>query len=218
MKYDLNRNAIQSAEKQNKSTGKRHEASYIVSHSNPRPRTWPERNQAQHIPIRLIIYCVSKRLCRDDKLTAPFPKDITLGMQFGKCSCVNVACCKFLIESKFCKIQFKKNLICPQPVFTKHSKVSWDFFQMELLIQPGSSLKKPLKTLLLKVPMLWTAAVMSREILWEDLLAVYPALPSATSCFSGHPERQGTSWGASVCLLTPVSQTGLREGLRGIFC
>lgn len=214
MKHDLNRNAIQSAETQNKSTDKQYKASYIVSHSNPRPRTWPEKNQVQHIPIRPIIYCASKRLCRDDKLTAPFPKDITLGMQFAKHSWGNVACCKFLLESKFCKIQFKKNLICPWPVFTTHSEVSWDFFQMELLIQPGSSLKKPLKSLLLKVPMLWTAAVMSREILWEDPLAVYPALPSAASCFSRHPERQGPSWGASACLLTPLSQTGLGEGLR----
>lgn len=186
MKHDLNRNAIQSAETQNKSTGKQYKASYIVSHSNAGPRTWPEKNQAQHIPIRPIIYCVSKRLSRDDKLTAPFPKDITQGMQFGKHSCVHVACCKFLLESKFCKIQLKKNLICPQPVFTKHSKASWDFFQMELLIQPGSSLKKPLKSLLLRVPMLWTAVLTSREILWQDPWAVYPP-----SCFGGHPEGRG---------------------------
>lgn len=36
MKYDLNRNATQSAETQNKSTGKQYKASYMVSHSNPR--------------------------------------------------------------------------------------------------------------------------------------------------------------------------------------
>lgn len=103
MKHDLNRNAIQSAETQNKSTGKQYKASYIVSHSNPRPRTWPEKNQLQHIPIRPLIYCVSKSLYRDDKLTVHFPKGITPGMQFGKHSRVNVACCKFLLESKFCK-------------------------------------------------------------------------------------------------------------------
>lgn len=53
----------------------------------PSPRTWPEKNQVQHIPKRPIIYCGSKSLCRDDKLTAPFPKDIPLGMYFGKHSC-----------------------------------------------------------------------------------------------------------------------------------
>lgn len=99
-------------------------------------------------------------------------------MQLGKHTCATVAWRKFMLESKFHNIQFKKNLICPQPVFTKHSKASWDFFQMELLMQPGSSLKKPLKSLLLKVPTLWTAAVRSREILGEAPLAVYPALPS----------------------------------------
>lgn len=78
---------------------------------------------------------------------------------------------------------------------------------MELLMQPGSSLKKPLKSLLLKVPMLWAAAITSREILWEDPLAFSPALCSATSPSSSHPERQGTSWGFSGCLLTSLRQT-----------
>lgn len=87
MRNDLNRNAIQSAETQNKSTGKQDKAAYLVSPSNPRPRTWPEKNQAQHIPQRPVIYCGSKRLCRDDKLTAPFPKGIPAGMHFGKHSC-----------------------------------------------------------------------------------------------------------------------------------
>lgn len=205
MKHDLNRNAIQFAETQNKSTGKDY-MPYVVSHGNPRPRTWPEKNREQHIPKRPIIYCVSKRLCRDDKLTAPFRKGITLGMPFGKHSCVNVACCKFLLESKFCKIQFKKNLICPQPVFTKRSTVSWDFFQMELLIQPGSSLKKPLKSLLLEVPMLWTAAATAEKFAGKTHpLAVYPSLPLAASCASGvtnpRPWRQGARCGASLCLL-----------------
>lgn len=59
----------------------------MVSPSNPNPRTWPEKNQAQHIPKRPIIYWGTKRLCRDDKWTAPFPKDIPLGMDFGKHSC-----------------------------------------------------------------------------------------------------------------------------------
>lgn len=60
-------------------------------------------------------------------------------------------------------------------------------------MQPGSSLKKPLKSLLLKVPMLRAAAVTSREILWEGPLAFSPALCSATPHSSGQPERQGTS-------------------------
>lgn len=209
MSNDLNRNAIQSAETQNKSTGKQDKAAYLVSPSNPRARTWPEKNQVQHIPKRPIIYCGSKRLCRDDKLTVPFPKDIPQGCTLGTVP-AHVACCKFLLESNFCQIQFKKNLICPLPVFTKHSKVSWDFFQMELQIQPGSSLKRPLKSLLLKVPMLWSAAVTSREILWEAPLAVSPALPSSTSCFRGRPEKPG------ACL-SPNSSRSPRTQ-RGIFC
>lgn len=44
MRNDLNRNAIQSAETQNKSTGKQDKAAYLVSPSNPSPRTWPEKN------------------------------------------------------------------------------------------------------------------------------------------------------------------------------
>lgn len=78
---------------------------------------------------------------------------------------------------------------------------------MELLKQPGSPLKKPLQSLLLKVPMLWTAAVMNREILWEDPFASYPALFS-------HLLSVGTATGTrhkpgfSVCLLTSVRQRG----------
>lgn len=66
------------------------------------------------------------------------------------------------------------------------------------------------ESLLLKVPMLWSAAVTSREILWEAPLAVSPALPSSTSCFRGHPEGLGGSWGTPVCLQTPPGHPGLR--------
>lgn len=124
----------------------------------------------------------------------PFQKTFQQGCTLGNTP-AHVACCKLLLESNFCQIHFKKNLICPLPVFTEHSKVSWDFFQMELWMQPGNSLKKPLKSLLLKVPMLWSATEMSRGILWEAPWAVSPALPSSTSSFCGHPLRLGASWG-----------------------
>lgn len=74
---------------------------------------------------------------------------------------------------------------------------------MELWIQAGSSLKKPLKSLLLKVPMLCSAAVMSREIL---LLLPSPPVPVAIQ----------RDWEAAEGLLfvsrTPRTQRGIFRG------
>lgn len=121
-----------------------------------------------------------------------------------------MVCRKLLLESNFCQIQFKKNLICPLPVFTKHSEVSGDSFQMELWIQPGSSLKKPLKSLLLKVPMLWSAAVMSREI-----LLILPSLPPFHLLFPW-PSRGIWRQLRGSCL-SPNSSSSPRTQ-RGMFC
>lgn len=54
--------------------------------------------------------------------------------------------------------------------------------------------------------MLWSTAVTSREILREAPLAVSPALPPSTSCFCGHPEGFGGSWGTPQLFVSKLLQ------------
>lgn len=61
-------------------------------------------------------------------------------------------------------------------------------------IQPGSSLKKPLKSLLLKSPCCEVQQKWAENSLGSSL-GCFPSPASSTSSFCGHPERLGASWG-----------------------
>lgn len=188
MRNDLNRNAIQSAETQNKSTGKQDKAAYLVSPSNPRPRAWPEKNQAQHIPQRPVIYCGSRRLCRDDKLTAPFPKDIPAGMHFGKhsCSCGQL---QALVRKQLLpdSLQEKPHLspACIYKTIPSLRRllpdgaldIAWKLFEeaFKIFIIASSHAEE--------------CRVMSREMLWGAPLAVFPpSLPPPPVSVQRHLE------------------------------